>query len=93
MTTMERLKAQISTMETLEALIPAIHALDGGLDMSVADFIQIANNGLAGIGSPYRYESTSKLDGDLNDTNWGGPYEHVDIITVIEVEDEPTGTI
>lgn len=76
----------ITTKQTLEALIPAIHALDGGLDMGVADFVQIANIGLTGIGSPYRFEFTSKLEGD---TSWGGPYEHVDTITVIAVKDEP----
>ncbi len=72
---------RISIQETLEALIPAIMEIEGGYYANVCEFISDANRGLTEIGSPYRFESTSKIcwPGELAE----GVY--VDNITVIEV--------
>jgi hypothetical protein len=75
---------RISIQETLEALIPAIMEIEGGYYAKVCEFISDANKGLANIGSPYRFESTYRMDGE--EGKWGGLVENVDTIKVIEVE-------
>jgi len=71
----------MTTRETLEALIPAIMAIEGGYYENVCEFISEANKGLSGIGSPYRFESTSTIAGAVG---WEGDY--VDTTTVVESE-------
>ena len=70
---------RLSTKETLESLIPAIMEIEGGYYENICEFITAANNGLSATGSPYRFESTSKIEGPVG---WEGDY--VDTITVVE---------
>lgn len=81
----------MTTKETLEALIPAIMEIEGRYYETVCEFISDANRGLAAAGSPYRFESTSRMDGIEGE--WGGPVKNVNAITIVEVKDEPTGTV
>ena len=71
----------MTTKETLEALIPAIMEIEGGYYENVCKFISNANKELERLGSPYRFESTSKMVDAMS----LGKVENVDTITVIEV--------
>lgn len=76
-----KVNGRVSAKETLEALIPAIMEIEGGFYENVCEFIEAANKGLEQLGSPYRFESTSKMD----DTPLGAG-KNVDTITVKEVQ-------
>ena len=71
----------ISPKEILEALIPAIADIEHGYYENICYFISDANKGLERLGSPYRFESTSKVR-----RSWDVTGAFVDKITVIEIE-------